>query len=36
MENEFTTGGLVFMLSSWAVIIALCVFCFIKVFSKKK
>ena len=32
---ELTTGGLVFMIGSWAAIIALCTFCFVKVFKKK-
>lgn len=35
MEAEFTTGGLVFMLASWAFIIGLCAFCFAKVLKKK-
>lgn len=34
MNAEFTTGGLIFMLTSWAAIIALCAFCFAKVFKK--
>ena len=28
MDAEFTTGGLIFMLTSWAAIIGLCIFCF--------
>lgn len=36
MDNiELTTNGVIFMVSSWAVIIALCAFCFYKVFKKK-
>lgn len=35
MDAEFTTSGLVFMLSSWAAIIGLCIFCFVKVFKNK-
>ena len=35
MEAEFTTGGLIFMLASWAAITGLCVFCFAKVLKKK-
>ena len=35
MDAEFTTGGLVFMISSWVAIMGLCTFCFIKVFKKK-
>ncbi|MCL4101477.1 hypothetical protein SAMN05720766_104162 [Fibrobacter sp. UWH9] len=32
---ELTTGGLIFMIGSWTAIIALCAFCFAKVFKKK-
>lgn len=35
MEAEFTTGGLIFMLASWAAITGLCAFCFAKVLKKK-
>ena len=35
MDAEFTTGGLIFMLTSWEAIIGLCIFCFSKVFKKK-
>ena len=35
MDPQFSTGGLVFMLASWAGIIGLCAFCFSKVFKKK-
>ncbi|SHK70944.1 hypothetical protein SAMN05720468_105154 [Fibrobacter sp. UWEL] len=33
---ELSTGGLIFMVGSWAAIIALCVFCFAKVLGGKK
>jgi hypothetical protein len=33
---ELTTGGLIFMVASWVAIISLNVFCFYKIFSKKK
>jgi hypothetical protein len=35
MNAEFSTGGLIFMVCSWAAIIGLCTFCFYKVFKKK-
>ena len=35
MDAEFTTGGLIFMITSWSAIIGLCNFCFSKVFKKK-
>lgn len=32
---ELSTGGIIFMVGSWATIIGLCTFCFSKVFKKK-
>ena len=33
--QDLTTGGIIFMVASWAAIIGLCTFCFVKVFNKK-
>ena len=35
MDAELTTGGLLFMVLSWGAIVALCVFCFAKIFGKR-
>lgn len=32
---ELSTGGIIFMVGSWTVIVGLCAFCFSKVFKKK-
>lgn len=32
---ELTTSGMIFMVGSWVMIIALCAFCFTKVFRNK-
>lgn len=33
---ELSTGGIIFMIGSWTVIVGLCAFCFGKVFGGKK
>ena len=35
MDAELTTGGLLFMVLSWGAIVALCAFCFAKIFGKR-
>lgn len=32
---ELSTGGIIFMVGSWAAITGLCAFCFAKVLNKK-